>query len=555
MKKLLLIGTILMGLILTSCGSKPNETNSDKETSNQVTMDKDQSLNVLLGSEPKSLDPSKNTSSGGQILAQMGEPLASVVKDGDKRKMIPAGAESWTVTDEGKTFTFKIRQGMKWEDGVEVDANQYAYGILRTLDPNTGSTYSFLLMPILNAKDYNAGKISADKVGVKALDKYTLQIKLKAPTAYFEQLLRFTKFFPQRKDLIEKYGDKFGSEPETLVSCGPFKVEQWIHNSKIVMVKNPTYYDADRVHLDKVTFSIIKDDNSKMNLLLTNQIDTADVTKPEWIKKFDQTGEFVRRSEYGLSTHYNFYNTTDKLFKNAKVRKAFSLAIDREGINSAVFSGLNEPAYGFVAKGVSIGGVDYHSLTKEPLLADKDVDPKKLLQEGLKELGMSTDLSKLSVSFLAYSTDSSTRKEVEFMQEMYKKNLGVNIVPQFVEWTVYSKMTDNLNYQIAMGNWTNDYNDPNTFLDMWVSNAKIVNTGFNNPEYDKFIDEAGNTANNDKRLEFFKKAENLLVDKEAIVAPIYYRKGNKFSKKYLKDFNPITSVVLVYKDVYISGRE
>ena len=557
MKKKLLILGVLATLLFTGCGSSDKESakkieNSSSQMEQTEKMDKNQELNLFLAAEPKTLDPSKGTDSySSMILIKITEPLVTTwVDENGGEKIVPAGAESWTVSEDNLVYTFKIRD-MKWEDGKTVTAADYAYGMLRTLDPKTGSIYAFLMSPIKNADQYNSGKVKKESVGVKVLDEKTLQVTLKTETPYMMQLSYFPTFFPQRKDMVEKYGDRYGTEANTMLSCGPFKLDKWVHSNKVVFIKNDTYWDTSNVILTKITFNIVTDENSRMNLMYNGQIDIGVATKPEWVEKFQSTGEFNTKIKYELGTNYSYFNQTNKYFKNKKIRKAFSLAINREELNQVIFNGKFEPAYGFVAKGISIQGELYEN---EPLKDIKE-DPKQLLREGLEELGFSTDPSKMNVTYLASGSSSWNRKYAEYMQQSFLKSLGVNMKAEFVEWPVFQKRVQEMDYEFAGAAWTGDYNDPNTFLDIWMSTNTIVNTGYKSKKYDDLLKKAAHTTDKNERTQYFKQAENLLLVEDVTIAPTLYRKKNTLIRKYVKGYNPSVIQKFNYKGVYISGRE
>ncbi len=555
MKKFMYLA-LAMSLIFTGCG----ESKESKESSGGIATEKKipQEFNSFLGAEPKTLDISKASDSySSSIIALNNEGLInSEVQTDGSEKIVPAGAKEWTISPDGLTYTFKLREESVWTDGQKVTANDYVYGMLRTLNPETGSPYAFLMSPIKGADAYNAGKITAEEVGIKALDDYILEITLAKPTAYFLELGYFKVMFPQRKDIIEKAGDRYGSEADTLISNGPFILKEWVHNNKVTFEKNPTYWDKDNIKLDKMNFSIVRDENARMNLLLNGQVDLGGVSKPEWMEKFKEMGNFNFISKSAMGTNYTTYNTTSKYFKNIKVRKAFSLAINREELNQVIFNGRFEPAYGWVAQGIQIGGKDYRELVPEPLKVEKDsgINPVELLKEGLKELGLPEDPSQVTVKFLSSGTDDWARKYAEYLQQMYKKNLGVEIKAEFTEWAVYQKRNDELDYEMGGQAWTGDYNDPNTFLDMWVSTAGIVKNGWKDPAYDALIDQASNTMDQAKRLEYFKAAEKLLVADQAVIAPTLYRMQSTFIRKYVKGYNPPAVSPYNYKGVYMEEK-
>ncbi|MGL4253285.1 MAG: peptide ABC transporter substrate-binding protein [Fusobacteriaceae bacterium] len=557
MKKFMYLA-LASSLLLAGCGGEKTAEKS-LETGKEVSKTEVQEFKTFLGAEPKTLDISKATDSySSVILALNNEGLVSAhVDEKGVESIVPAGAESWEISEDGMKYTFKLRENAAWSDGQKITAHDYVYGMLRTLDPVTGSLYAFLMSPIKGADEYNSGKIKAEEVGVKALDDLTLEVTLAKPTAYFLELGYFKVMFPQRKDIIEKSGDKYGSEADTLIANGPFILKEWVHNNKVVLEKNPTYWDKENVKLEKIEMAIVPDENARMNLMLNGQVDVGGATKPEWMDKFNQMGVFDFISKSALGTNYTTFNTQSKYFKNPKVRKAFSMAVNREELNDVLFNGRFVPAYGWVAKGIQIGGKEYREQVGEPLnqLLKSDTTAVDVLKEGLKELGLPEDPSQVTINFLSSGTSEWSRKYAEYLQQMYKKNLGVEIKAEFVEWPVYQKRNDELDYEMGGQAWTGDYNDPNTFLDMWISTAGIVKNGWKSSEYDNLIDKASKTADVQERLEYFKQAEKMLVVDEAVIAPTLYRMNSTFVRKYVKGYNPPT-VPGVYnmKGVSIEGK-
>ncbi|MDF2883174.1 MAG: oligopeptide/dipeptide transporter, oligopeptide/dipeptide-binding protein [Clostridiaceae bacterium] len=542
---------------LAGCG---NKTTTDQTG---TTPDKDQYLNVELRAEPKTLDPSKATDLyASQVLNDTMEALTRIEQDDKGNDVIkPAGAEKWDISADGLTWTFHLRD-FKWSDGQPVKASDYEYAIKRTLDPKTASQYSFLLMPIKGAAEYNDPKknASADVVGVKALDDKTLEIKLAGPCAYFLNITYFKVMMPQRKDKVEAAAGKFGTEANTMVFNGPFTIKDWVHGNKVELSKNKDYWDAKSVKLDKVTMNIIKEEQTRMTELLNGSLDSAAVSKPEWVQKFDQSGKFNVIKGYDPSTSYDFFNEKVKLFSNAKVRKAFSLAVDREGIVKTLYNGLAYPAYGWCPPSLQIGGQDFRKLANyEPIktLAEENKDPKALLIEGLKELGMDPDPSKITVNYLEAGTDQTLKQFAEFEQQMYQKVLGITVKIEYVEWAVFMKRTDEMQYEIAGMAWSGDYNDPMTEFDMWETDAGIVPTGWSNAKYDELVKKAGSLGadKNTERADLFKQAEKILLYDDAVIAPTVYRMRNTYRAKYVKGLmSPLFGSGSELKYAYTQGR-
>ncbi|WP_392486670.1 peptide ABC transporter substrate-binding protein [Haloimpatiens sp. FM7315] len=564
-KKLL---SLLIGvsLIMSSAmiGCKSSKTNGEaskkkKKSKEEVKMDKNQFLNLIYV-EPKTLDLSRSSDVySSEVLGEVYEGLTRVEQVEGKDVIKPAGAKDWELSEDGKVWTFHLRD-YNWSDGKKVTAKDFIYSIKRTLNPKTGSSYAFLLSPIKGADEYNSKKGSLEDLGVKAIDDKTLEFTLKQPCPYFLDLTYFKLFMPLRQDIVEKHGEKYGSEAETLeVYCGPFVIKSWTHQSEVVLEKNEKYWDKDSVKLQKATFKIIKDETAKYNALYSGQLDSLGVSKKEWIEKYNKTLKFENLKGYLPSTGYTFFNQKNKLFSNINVRKAFSLAFTREDYAEVISKGKNVPAYGWCPPSVLIGNKDFRdAVGEEPIkkLAEENPNPKELLIKGLKELGMDPDPSKLKINFLLAGTDQTFRTLAEYEQEMYKKSLGVNIIAEYVEWGVFQKRTNEMKYEMAAMAWTGDYNDPNTFFDMWMTDANMVPTGWSNKKYDDLIKTAMSTLDNEERLKAYKEAEKILLYEDSVIVPTTYSRKNTYMYKYVKNLmTPLFGTGIEFKYAYTDGRE
>jgi len=565
-KKYLSLAIILVLLLTTLVGC--GENGSKSEVSKQVDeggqavsqeqgIDSEQYLNLVMVAEPSTLDPSKGSDTySNAVLNNVLEPLTRLEEDEDLNNFVaPAGAESWESNEDGTVWTFKIRDN-KWSDGVAVTAYDYEYGIKRSLDPATASPYAFLLTPIKNASKVNSGELPVDELGVKALDDKTLEITLESPTPYFLELTNQRVTLPQRKDIVEKYGDTYGSELDTLVYNGPFTLTTWVHNSEIVLTKNENYWDKDTVKLQNVNIKIISEENAIYNSLSNGSIDQASASKPEWKQKFMADENLEHIEIVNPNTFFIFFNTQDEVFKNANIRKAFSAAIDREEIANVIFNGVNVPAYGWVPPSISIDGKEYRSVVEEPvkLLVNDNPDPKALLVKGLEELGLDTDPSKLTVKISLGGTDQWFRTYGEYLQQMYAEKLGVNIQIETLDWPIFSAAAAKGDFQIGYMAWGADFNDPVSMLSLLRSDAGAIATGWANDRYDELIDLAGKEMNQQKRLEYFKEAEKILLYDEAALAPVVYPRSDTFRYKYVHDLGVTPFGTAGYKYAYTQGR-
>lgn len=538
---LILLSIFCVSFILWGCEKKENDNNiKDKSVIFQGKVNPS-SLNYVMSIDPRTLDQCRSIDYySSEILTNIMEGLTRLEVDENGNDVIKsAGAESWNVSDDGTVWNFKLRD-MNWSDGKKVTVDDYIYGITRTLRPEVASPYAFLLFSIKNAEEFNSGEVGEHDLGVKKIDENTLQIQLKNPTPYFLNLTYFKVMYPLRKDIVDSNENQYGTESNAMVYSGPFIINNWVHDVKIQLTKNPQYWDKDSVKLDSVNIDIIKDGQEVMKKLYDGQLDLAKVEDKGWAEKLDATEKFKVKKGYEGSTNYVMFNQTDEYFKNDKIRKAFILATNREAICKAVFSNFAEPALGWCPPGIQIGGDNFRDLVQyNPIgtLRQQYPDPKELLIEGLEELGKDTDVSKIKIKYL----QSEIGNKIKFYTSIEKKQiedvLGVTLDIEECDWTTFQRRIREMDYQMATQSWRGDYNDPSTFFDMWVSTAGIVPTGWINDKYDELVKTATRTNDQEERTKLFLEAEKILVEQDAVISPITWMIKNIYVNKNIKDVN------------------
>ena len=558
-----LISLIAAGLscmmLLGGCGK-----NNTGGAGKNAAKDSEQVLNTVYF-DVATLDANDVTDNqSSSILNAVQEGLVRIENNGESDEIVPAGAEKWETSEDGLTWTFHLRK-MNWSDGEPVIAKHYVDSFQRILNPDNGFAYSFLAYDIEGAEEYNTGKGSLDAVGVKAVDDYTLEFKLKHPVPYFVSKVSYTTFHPIRLDVIEKLGDKYASEIKDTVYNGPFKIESWDNGNSMVLVKNDTYWDAENVYLEKINMTNIKEFATQAQLFESQELDISGA-QTDYIEKWSEqaeSGAFQKFTGEEPSVFYLYFNQTSKsadgILANAKIRRAIGLSIDRD-VYTKDLVGRFQSAYGLVPTAVNVGEDKYRDKVQEPLAADSKtyVNNKEKLQElfkeGLKELGLQTD--DLSKYELSQGESELQRQRSEWLAQQINGNLGIKInVETQGDWGVYLDIMDKMEYDFTLTGWGADYNDPMTFLDIWVSNGGNNHTGYASTEYDDLLKAVGNEADQEKVTEIYKELENKLIYEDAVISPVYYSDKYSFYQNYVKDIQfPSFGSVYEFKHAYIEGK-
>lgn len=568
MKKIMAIVlalTMFLSVVACSNTNKPvdsgNETpNGENNNGNQSgEMDKEQYLNTYLASDPTSLDVSlRSDSYSSTIITNVMEGLIRLEDRNGEYFMAPGDAQSWKSNDEGTVWTFTLGNN-KWSDGEPVTAQQYVYSLQRSADPATGCPNGWFLSPVLNYEAISKGEMAPSELGVKAIDEKTLEITLTSAMPAFLEMCNSTIYYPQREDKMKEWGEKYGTEAEYTVYNGPFVLESWTHNSSLVLKKNPNYWNADSVKLDKVNLAIMSDTTTIINAYKSGDLDVVGVSKQEQLDEFnkDSNSKYEYYTTQGLV--FNFYNTKDELFKNENIRKAFSLAIDHEDINEMCFGGLRVPTYGWVVPTISVGETNFRQAAGDILKEQKaeleanGQTPKDLLLKGMQELGLGDDPSKLNVTLSLAGTDDWFRTFGEYLQQVYLTDLGVNIKIDFADWGIFYENVTNGKYQMGYMSWGAYYNDPYDVLSIFKSEYDQVKTGWANKEFDELIDKAGVEMDVNTRIQYYKDAEKILLD-EAAVCPLATSTSHSFYKNYVFGYSNLGFSSNGYKDMYTKGR-
>lgn len=484
-------------------------------------------VGATVSGDPGCLDPQKMAEATANTIIQ--ETQEGLVRLGPGLVIQPAGATKWEVSKDGLTWTFHLRD-YSYSDGVKVKAQDFVYAAQRLFDPETAGASAGIFYCIKGGQAFNSGKGKAEDVGVKALDDKTVQYTLTQSVPYFEQLANFICLTPARKDIVAKAassGVTYGTDPKGMVYSGPFVLDEWVKGSKMVLKKNPKFWDAKNVKIDKVIVNEVPELATREQLFESKQIDILPDASKEFKARIQpkvDKGEFILYKSYYPTTGYIAFNCQDKnkLFTNKKVRLAFSLAIDREGYCQNIIKN-DIPAYGFLPYGLSNGKQIYREVVPEPLKAMKGQDPKALFIEGLKELGMDPD-KQVEITFLQGSATATQRARGEFFMNQWQTKLGVKVgFDVALDGATFNQQLMDGNFQIAQSGWGADYNDPMTFMELGLTGSPNSVHFMSNKQYDDYIKEAAYITNMKKRLDLFTKAEKIFVVDEAAVAPLNYQ--------------------------------
>lgn len=521
------------------------------------TLDAEQYVNTFLVAEPKTLNSSLASDVySDYIFRNIMEGLTRLEERDGKYFRAPGGAKSWTSNAAGTVWTFKLNDN-KWSDGKPVTAQDYVYAVKRIVDPKTGAPLSYMLEPLLNFKACNTGEKPLDELGIKALDDKTVEVTLTNPTPYFLDLTHSRVFLPLRQDVVEKYGEKYGSEAETMVCNGPFKIDSWTHNNMIVLKKNNEYWDKDSVKLQTINYAIMADESTYLNAFDGGEIDIISaVSKKEWIDRFKQKKDVDYNIRPTATLVYTFFNTHDKIFTNANIRKAFMLGIDREELNEMCFSGLRIPTYGWVAPSIYVGSQNYRAAAGDVVkkIAEASPSPKELLIKGMEELGLGNDPSTLKLKFSLAGTNDWYRTLGEYLQQAYKQSLGVNLEISFAEWGIFSDNISKGNFQMGFMAWGAFYNEPFDVLGLFISSSNAIKTGWANKKYDALMAQASKEMDENKRIQLYIEAEKILLQDDAVVSPLATSTFHEVKRSYLRNTQELTFSSVGFKYAYTVGR-
>ena len=508
MKKFKLF-TILIALtvLLAGCGSAEG-----------IYSDKGQVFRKVLSQDITSLDSALATDTVSfDMYNQIYEGLYTLDKD-DKAQ--PGVAKEMPKeSNGGKTLTIELRKDAKWSNGDPVTAHDFEFAWKRVVNPETASEYAYIMYDLKNAEDINMGKKDVDELGVKALDDHTLEVELNKPIPYINEMFAFGTFMPQNEKVVKKHGQQYGTTADKTVFNGPFKIEQWRVEDKIQLVKNEDYWDKEAVHLDRVNYKVLKDQQAGASLYDTGSVDDTVITADQVDKYEDNAG--LKKRLLASTFYIKLNQKTVPAFKNKDMRLAISQAINKEGYVNAVKNDGSEATDGFTSKltAETPDGKDFAETIDSPLSYNPEA-AKEHYEKAKKDLGIK------DLTFTMNTEDTPSSKiSAEYIKAQVEKTLpGVTMKIKQLPFKQRLNQESSETHEASLSGWGPDYPDPLTFLSIMTTGAAQNNTGWGSKEYDQLIEDANGKLlkKPEERNAAMKKAEEMMLE-DAPVAPIYQK--------------------------------
>ncbi len=504
-----------------------------------------QILHWSNGSEPSDIDPQVITGiPEHKIVTALIEGL--VAEDPKDLHPVPGVAESWEISADGLLYTFHLRADAKWSNGTPVTAQDFVRSWQRALTPSLGDEYSYMIYNyVVGAKDYFDGKIKDfSQVGFAAPDARTVTIKLMNATPYLLTAMNHYAWFPVPIAVVEKFGGlaKRGTawtRAENFVGNGPFVIKEWRQNQKLILARSPTYWDRANVKLDEIHLYPIDNLDVEERMFRTGALHETYEIPTAKIDTYRKNNPAALRTDPYLGTYFYRFNTARKPFDDVRVRRALSLAIDREAIVKNITRGGELPAYAVSYPGTA----GYAPRAKITGTLD---EARRLLAEAGFPGGKG-----FPVTELLYNTQQNHRMIAEAIQQMWRKNLGIEITLRNEEWKVYIDAQHvTHDFTIQRAGWIADYCDPHVFLDMWETGGGNNDTQWGSPEYDKLLHTALSAKTQEERYEIYQKMDQILCDQVPVMPIYYYTRAHLVSPK-VKGFYPTLLDNHPWKYVYV----
>ena len=522
---LLLTAAMVAGL--AGCGSSAAKETTAASDNNQTTAESTEAgsttgekiLKVQVGPDPETVDPALNSAiDGGNMILHAFEGLLTLDENGQLKE---GQAESWETSEDGLTWTFHLRDGLKWSDGTDLTAKDFVYSWQRVCDPNVAAPYAETVLGMVKGYDEAvAGDIT--KLDVQAPDEKTVVVNLANPCSYFGELAAFATLNPVQQATVEANGDAWATSADTYISNGPFMMTEWVPGSHITFSKNPNYWNAEAIKLDKLEFELIEDSNAAYSAYTSGEVDMIKDVPTEEIPSLQSNDDF--HVEPIIGTYYVSLNLQKEYFQDARVRKALSLAIDRNYVANTLMQGTYSPASSIVGPGwLDTDGSSFAENANggTPYIDNDNFDAnleeaKKLLEEAGYPNGE-------GFPQIEYTTNDAGYHKVvaEYLQQAWAA-IGIDLKVNIVEWASFTPMRRNGEFDVARNGWVGDYTDPSNILELFCTTNGNNDGKYTNADFDAAIEDSRVTTDATTRSADLHKAEDTLMNDAGCIPIAYY---------------------------------
>lgn len=522
---LLLTAAMVAGL--AGCGSSAAKETTAASDNNQTTAESTEAgsttgekiLKVQVGPDPETVDPALNSAvDGGNMILHAFEGLLTLDENGQLKE---GQAESWETSEDGLTWTFHLRDGLKWSDGTDLTAKDFVYSWQRVCDPNVAAPYAETVLGMVKGYDEAvAGDIT--KLDVQAPDEKTVVVNLAHPCSYFGELAAFATLNPVQQATVEANGDAWATSADTYISNGPFMMTEWVPGSHITFSKNPNYWNAEAIKLDKLEFELIEDSNAAYSAYTSGEVDMIKDVPTEEIPSLQGNDDF--HVEPIIGTYYVSLNLQKEYFQDARVRKALSLAIDRNYVANTLMQGTYSPASSIVGPGwLDTDGSSFAENANggTPYIDNDNFDAnleeaKKLLEEAGYPNGE-------GFPQIEYTTNDAGYHKVvaEYLQQAWAA-IGIDLKVNIVEWASFTPMRRNGEFDVARNGWVGDYTDPSNILELFCTTNGNNDGKYTNADFDAAIEDSRVTTDAATRSADLHKAEDALMNDAGCIPIAYY---------------------------------
>lgn len=522
---LLLTAAMVAGL--AGCGSSAAKETTAASDNNQTTAESTEAgsttgekiLKVQVGPDPETVDPALNSAiDGGNMILHAFEGLLTLDENGQLKE---GQAESWETSEDGLTWTFHLRDGLKWSDGTDLTAKDFVYSWQRVCDPNVAAPYAETVLGMVKGYDEAvAGDIT--KLDVQAPDEKTVVVNLANPCSYFGELAAFATLNPVQQATVEANGDAWATSADTYISNGPFMMTEWVPGSHITFSKNPNYWNAEAIKLDKLEFELIEDSNAAYSAYTSGEVDMIKDVPTEEIPSLQGNDDF--HVEPIIGTYYVSLNLQKEYFQDARVRKALSLAIDRNYVANTLMQGTYSPASSIVGPGwLDTDGSSFAENANggTPYIDNDNFDAnleeaKKLLEEAGYPNGEGFPQIEYTTNDVGYH-----KVVAEYLQQAWAA-IGIDLKVNIVEWASFTPMRRNGEFDVARNGWVGDYTDPSNILELFCTTNGNNDGKYTNADFDATIEDSRVTTDATTRSADLHKAEDTLMNDAGCIPIAYY---------------------------------